>query len=297
LIIILTIQSLSKAEDTYIRIETLDNFASFVYRFSMPLEHMIGVSMPSRKARKRKLKNTESDELSGNRLPRKLLNVLVNDDILEPLLSLPSINLTIGYRRKEIADLMFAVTFRAIFQGLKLKANSDQLSNLRNRIYRIGNETDDIELAQLEVIEQHLIKLIAGKKLSAPLEIRLHNALGFFIQNLTNRLHRAVTQLLNESLCDSVGGYMSLVDLERSMGFKRIIDIYRFKGRPKGRGNFTKSKFEKELDTALHKVRSQGQKLTQENVASAFNTKMDTRQLRRYLNQFGKHWHDIKHAN
>jgi hypothetical protein len=253
--------------------------------------------MSGRKARKRNLKKTEPEGLSGNRLPSKLLDALVSNEVLEPLPSLPSFNLEIRHSIKEIDNFMLAVTFQAIFQGLKSKANSEQLSNLRNRIYRIGNETDEIELAQLEVMEQHLIKLIAGKELSAPLEIRLHNALGFFIQNLTRRLHRAVTQLLNESLCGAVGDYVSLVDLERSMGFKRIIGIYRFKGRPKGRGNFTKSKFEKELDTALYKVRSQGQKLTQENVASAFNTKMDTRQLRRYLNQFGKHWHDIKHAN
>ena len=66
-----------------------------------------------------------------------------------------------------------------------------------------------------------------------------------------------------------------------------------FRGRPRGAGEWESRKhFLNELRQAVAKTRSEGDKVTQENVALRLHT--DSRQLRRRLGQFGIYWDDIR---
>ena len=68
-----------------------------------------------------------------------------------------------------------------------------------------------------------------------------------------------------------------------------------FRGRPPGTGTWeSREHFENELRQAVAKTRSEGEKVTQENVAQRLHT--DSRQLRRRLGHFGINWHEIRQS-
>ena len=75
----------------------------------------------------------------------------------------------------------------------------------------------------------------------------------------------------------------------------------RIGGRPRNSGTWASaSEFKDSLHAAVHSIREQGRKVTQEEVAGVLNGRPDStsdsdiRQLRRWLNAFGVDWSEVK---
>ncbi|MGA9772986.1 MAG: hypothetical protein WBV94_28405 [Blastocatellia bacterium] len=258
---------------------------------------------------KTRAKKKQAEELAGRWLSNRLIDALVTEDGLEPTTLLVSATLKHAFNKKEMANLMLAIAFLALFNSLKANATPIQLRELRQDLERLKNKASDSRFAQLQMMEQRLIEILYEKGLKETdkeigkneqgkdkpyqesresLEARMKQAIVFFNQNISKRWHEAFTQLIVESLY-LIGDYVSITEIESLLPFRVLVGIERLRGRPKEK----RVKVEKELETAFRAVMKEGLKPIQSNVASFLPGVKEASELRRLLRRHDLKWPDV----